>query len=509
MGEGKVSAPTPPPGFALVDAPAPPPGFIAERRKAAQQNFYPDERGAESNFLAGIGSGMDDLIKGAGQRLGMVSQEDIDEKARLDAPLKDTGAGMAGNITGKVATSLPAMFVPGANTLLGSAAVGAGLGALEPTQTGESVGKNMALGGAGGAVGQMGGAMLGRALRPVQPQTSQVQNELAQAAVRRGIPLDAADLTGSKPLKTMRDVMAQMPLTADRQAAIQGTKQAAYNRAVGGTFGASEDALTPDVLRGARNSLGDRFTDLSSRNTANFDDAALGRIGAVVDDANRYSTPDIAKIVSNFSDDILSRADNSGQMPGKAYRSLDSMLGKKMRDAGNGDVRNYVGQLRDALRETMDASISEADKGAWKDIRKQYANLMTVAPLAAKSETGDVSGKTLLAAVLRGNRGAAFSGGGELGELGRIGRSYIAEQTPNSGTAQRLFMQRVLENPVSSTISYGLGGASLPAQKLMNSKLGQAYLSRGAVPISEKQRALVNALTRSGGSAAPLAYSEQ
>lgn len=479
------------------------------KEKPAQENFYPYETSAGGNFVAGVGSGVDDLITGIGQRLGLTSQEKVDEKLRLDAPLKDSGAGMAGNIIGKIAATAPTMRIPGANTLLGGSAIGGGLGLAEPTKTGESVSKNVGFGVAGGAAGQMLGQALGRTLRPVESQLGDVESKLAKQAVARGIPLDAADLTGSRPLKTMRDVMAQMPLTADKQAAIQATKQGAFNKAVGGTFGSSEESLTPEVLQAARNRIGGQFTDLSARNTANVDNEALGRIGKIVDEANRYSTPDIAKIVSNYSDDILSRVDDGGQLPGKAYRSLDSMLGKQLRSATNGDVRNYVGQLRDALRETMDLSISEADKGAWKGARQQYANLMKVAPLAAKSETGDVSGKTLLAAALRGSPSAAFSGGGELGELGRLGRAFVAEQTPNSGTAQRMFFQRFLENPVQSTISYGLGGASLPAQKLMNSKAGQAYLSRGAVPISESQRALINALSRASGASVPLGYSEQ
>lgn len=503
-----MSQPTPPPGFQMVEqGPTPPAGFVMDRRKP-QENFYPQESSMGGNFLAGIGGGMHDLYTGAKQRLGIASQEDVDEKARLDRPLKSTGMGMAGNIAGKVATSLPAMFIPGANTPVGAAVIGGGLGALEPTETGESVGKNVALGAAGGAIGQIAGQALGRVLRPVEPQLSQVEKDLASAAVKRGIPLDAADLTGSKPLKTMRDVMAQMPLTADRQAAIQGTKQAAFNRAVGGTFGASEDALTPEVMQAARSRIGKQFTDLSARNNLVFDNAARTKLGEVVANAERYSTPDVQRVVQNLADDVFSRAQGS-TLEGPTYRALDSEMGRLLRNTSNGDVRHYVGALRSALRESMDSSISAADKAAWQGARKQYANLMTVAPLAAKSETGDVSGKTLLAAALRGNKSAAFTGGGDLGELGRIGRAFVAEQTPNSGTPQRLFFQRLLENPVRSTISYGLGGASLPAQKLMNSKAGQAYLSHGLVPLGEQQRALVNALARSAGAAAPLGYSEQ
>jgi hypothetical protein len=241
---------------------------------------------------------------------------------------------------------------------------------------------------------------------------------------------------------------------------------------------------------------------------ANVDNSVLGKLSTVIDESNRYSTPDVARVVSNFADDILSRVDANGQLPGKAYRALDSQMGKAMRSSSNGDIRNAVGQLRDVMREAMDSSISGADKAAWQEARKQYANLMTVAPLAARSETGDVSGRTLLAAALRGGPSKAFSGGGELGELGRIGKAFVAEQTPNSGTAQRMFMQRFLENPISAFWSQGVGGISLPVQKAMNSKAGQHYLSKGAVPLTEQQRAVINALGRGAGTSGSLAYAE-
>jgi hypothetical protein len=460
-------------------------------------------------FLAGTGKGMSDIAVGVGQRLGLVDQESVDERAKRDAPLMDTGAGATGNVVGKVATALPTMFIPGANTVAGAAVVGAGLGAAEPTKTGESVGQNMVMGAAGGAGGQAAGNLLARALRPVQSSLDPATDALAQAAKRRGIPLDAADLTGSRPLTTIRDVMAQMPLTADRQAAIQGAKQGAYNRAVSQTFGENADQISPHVLTSARNRIGQQFTDLSSRNSLPVDNALLGKISDIVDEAKRFGSADVEKAVSNFADDLLNRVDQNGRLSGEAYRRMDSAMGRIMRSTSNGDIRHNLGQLRGVVRDAMDNAISPADQAAWKEARKQYANLMTVAPLAARDEIGDVSGKSLLAAALRGNKSAAFTGGGDLGELGRIGRAFIAEQTPNSGTAQRLFFQRFLENPLAASYGQAVGGISLPVQKLMNSRAGQKYLSEGLVSMSPRQKAALTAALRSAGTALPLAEAQQ
>lgn len=459
-------------------------------------------------FFAGAGKAMTDIARGAGQMLGLADQQSIDETKQRDAALMNSDAGMAGGIVGGVATGLPSMLVPGANTIVGAGLTGAVLGGLQPTATGESRLQNATVGGIGGAAGQAGGQMLGRFLRPVQTILSPQRAQLAAAAQQRGIPLDAADMTGSRPLRTIRDVLGQLPLTADRQGAIQAAKQGAFNRAVAGTFGSSDDAITPQVLRSARDRLGRQFTDLSARNTLRASNQFLDDLAAIQKTA-KSMTPDVARIVNNHIDDVLAKIEPGDVINGKAYRALDSELGRIMRTSSNGDIRFGLGEIRNALRDAMDQSISAADQQAWRQARGQYKNLMTVAPLAARSETGDVSGRALLAAANRGGKSAAFNGGGELGELGRIGRAFIAEQTPNSGTAQRTFFQDFLTNPLNALWQQGVGGISYPVQGMLNSAAGQRYFTRGLVQLTPQQQALINTLTRSAGTAVPLGYLSQ
>src|SRR6185295_15594261 len=83
--------------------------------------------------LAGIGKGMSDLGSGVKERFqqafssptmsslitGERPEDAIAETRRLEAPLMATTAGKVGNVAGKVATALPTVFIPGANTLVG------------------------------------------------------------------------------------------------------------------------------------------------------------------------------------------------------------------------------------------------------------------------------------------------------------------------------------------------------------------------------------------------------
>lgn len=119
-------------------------------------------------FLSGVGKGMTDLARGAGQLVGIVSDEDIAESSRMDAPLMKTGAGKAGTLSGTIATALPAAFIPGANTYAGATLTGMGLGALQPTTKDESRLMNIGLGGVGGAGGQLAGRTLGSGYRAVK-----------------------------------------------------------------------------------------------------------------------------------------------------------------------------------------------------------------------------------------------------------------------------------------------------------------------------------------------------
>lgn len=103
-----------------------------------------------SNFLAGAGMGVANLARGIGQNLGLVSRADVAKSRGEYAPTMATGAGKVGDVLGQTAAMLPLALIPGANTMAGAAAIGAGSGFLQPsTSTGETL-KNTALGGAAG-----------------------------------------------------------------------------------------------------------------------------------------------------------------------------------------------------------------------------------------------------------------------------------------------------------------------------------------------------------------------
>lgn len=130
-------------------------------KSASQQQYDPTEGMSEAQkFLAGAGKSFYDIGRGAGQALGLVSRADVEEARRLDAPLMRTGAGVAGDVTGSIATALPSFAIPGANTLRGAAAIGALQGALQPSISNDENIRNIGVGVGAGA----GGVAIGRML---------------------------------------------------------------------------------------------------------------------------------------------------------------------------------------------------------------------------------------------------------------------------------------------------------------------------------------------------------
>lgn len=127
------------------------------RRKSFEQQEYSPTAGMTGmeKFLAGAGGAMTNRLMGLGQLAGMVSPEQIAEQQRLAEPLMRETPARVGSMVGDIAALAPTAFIPGAATIPGAMAIGAGTEALTtPGGLGERA-KAGALGGAFGGAGQI------------------------------------------------------------------------------------------------------------------------------------------------------------------------------------------------------------------------------------------------------------------------------------------------------------------------------------------------------------------
>ena len=246
---------------------------------------------------AGVGKVAFDAWRGIKGLLGVPgAADDIAESRRLDAPLMSTGAGIAGNIAGNVAMALlPGGIVKGAgaiagasrlpavagalnaagnaimapNSIKGAAALGAGLGAVQPAvDSGERL-RNILMGAGGGAAGQ---ALFKGAARLVQPNTSPA----VQTLMAEGVTPTPGQILGGG-WNRMEEGLSSVPIIGDfiksaRGRAVGDLNTAAFNRAlapVGETMPAG--MVGRDAIDHVQSTLGAKYDALLPKLTTQAD----------------------------------------------------------------------------------------------------------------------------------------------------------------------------------------------------------------------------------------------
>jgi len=407
------------------------------------------------------------------------------------------GAGAAGAVArspmvGQAARAIAAMLArqPGLQAASGAAAGGV----AEET--------NSPMAGLGAGVAVPIAASIGRrVVTPFPNANLPGRQALVDAAEKEGIPLTAAQATNNAFLKNVDAVMEQMPFTGGPQRAIRNDQNGKFIEAAWRKAGETANDTSPGTINTARDRIGKEIGDIANRNTLAFT--------PWLDDALAGITENLRFIPAESAGPVRARIEQlrgmvveppfpgaPPEVPGAAYRMLDSAIGRSIRGTSNGDMRGALGDLRETLRTAMDDSITPADKAAWDIARRQYASMSVIAGAAGQAGAGAAEGLmsplALRAALVQSiGKGNYELGRGDLNELSRIGQGLL-RPPPDSGTAGRGFAHNLL------TGSVGVGGAGLGAafggplgaaagaaasvagprlaQILMNTGPGQAYL---------------------------------
>jgi hypothetical protein len=475
--------------------------------------------------LAGAGKAVADMGTGAGQiarsglefagakaaadRLGLPTPQQVDETKRLDAPLMNTGAAQAGYIGGNIAATMlplaglarvgvaPAAALLNPSTYSSAAASGALSGALQPTGTGDSRARNILLGAGTGMASNAAVNAVGRLAQPVQAAADPIRARAVQTMQDAGIPLDAAQLTGSTFLNRLRSSFSDNPFTAGQQAELIGAQRAGFNNAVLGTIGERGTAATQDVMRRADDRIGGVFHDILNRNSVQVTDPLLTRIGAVQQAANDEERG----AVSNLANRLIGSMDDAGNIPGQAAYGIKKDL-DRLASSADSTLAYHARQLRTVLMDGINDSLAPADRAAFAQARGQFRNMKRIEAAIDKEGGGNIS-PAILANTMsqKANRGASVYGRGdqELVNLAQAGKMLLSDKTPNSGTTARAAMQ--LMYPIGASIAGGsydaytgdYGGAATKAalagaaaiagpraaQYIINSPATSRYLSGG------------------------------
>lgn len=416
-----------------------------------------DTPGVGQTMMIGAGRTFDKVLDGLTQMwMGVSSDSDstkaalknsVDEKSRLYQPLAE-----ARPVATAVGESLPSMVVPigGSATVLGTAAKLAASGAipaaLEYGTPEERLQRAAVAGGASAAGGLIIPKVLQAGTKLVAPLTDAALGVVTPAAralyaraQQLGIPVTAAQLGNSKFMKTLASTIDAVPFSG--ATASKAAQQQGFNRAVSRTFGEDSPVVTREIYDQAKTRITGEFDRLSSQNNLAVTPALLNDLGQVTTDASRHATDSTARSITNLVDDLAGKIDpTTGTIPGAAYQAIDSKISKLLK-AGN-EQTPFLQQLQTSIRTAMDHSISPADQAAWQQARAQYRNLKAVRDIVGKGGgEGDISPALLMGRLNANNAGKeAMAQGtrGELGDIAEVGKQFLVDQVPNSGTAQRM-----------------------------------------------------------------------
>lgn len=386
-----------------------------------------------------------------------------------------------------------------AKTPLGMAA----LGFLDPgtlAQRGASAG----MGYAGGKVGEAVGAGIAKMMGPRVAETApKLADEFFTGGGNKwGIPLTVGQATQNRPAQVAESVLANLPGSSGVIGKAHDRTFGAYNRAISKTFGEDASALTPEVMGAAKSRIGGVFNEVTAKNATKFDEPLFNDLLRVSERAKTDLTPDEGAIVRRWIDNIVRDVNpEKMEIAGKTYKAYDSRLGK-LAKSSNGTLSDVVGDLRSVMREAMDRSISPEDAAKWAKARKEYMNLQTVARVTQHGRD-DLSTAGLLQAVNQSQKNAKFGSGNDLAELAQWAKKTLPDKIPNSGTAQRLFYQKLLSNPLTTVgavggIGYGADSLGLGPADAGLGMAGSYALAR-ALAGKPSSKATEELLKRLGG----------
>lgn len=421
-------------------------------------------------------------MEAPGLRASLASQQaDIDAARERDAPLMQTGAGLGGNVAGYATTLLgPGAGLRGTQaarallpqTIAGNAAQGAALGALQPVESGDSRAGNAGLGGLFGA----GGATVAKAVGALGTRAAEAVPEhvraIYEAAKARGIELTPAQLSDSRFMRWAQSMLRSVPFTGSQ--ARYANQVGDFTRAVSKEIGEDTDRITPEVYAAAKGRIGGEFNRLTARNDLVVDTGLAGKLAAIQREASQYGGQETQQAVGSALKRLFDQAQGSA-IPGRVYQSIDSQLGNLTKQGG--EKAHYLGQIRTALREGMDASVSPGDQAAWQAARGQYRDLKTIRDLVAKSEDGRISPAALSGRITANNAGKESQAAGRrggLGELARIGQRM--KEPPSSGTAERGLVSGLLGG--ATYIDPVSGGLTAVGLNLLSRGMDSAALAK-------------------------------
>lgn len=365
-----------------------------------------------------------------------------------------------------------------------------------------------------------------RLITPVRNQLNAEESRLAKLAMNEGIKLTPAQRTGSKPLSYIESTFKDLPFTAGPQSQIDDAQRAAFNRMAMSKVGSGADTASPQALDDAFTRIGGAFDDLARKTSVVIDDQFFNQVDDVAKEYGRRLPTDVRPVFQSYLDDLnsmrqaMSQPGTNVSMIGDQYQNVASGLRRAARGAkSRPDLQDALNGLVNAVDDAMIRSADPSVAAGYREARREYRNLLAIDDAMAKGTagsrtTGDIPFGGLTSAVRRQDPKGFARGRGEMNDVARVG-DFLANKTPNSGTATRNYMTNLMTGGTAigaGTAGYITGdplvaaggiAASLlgprAAQAVYNNPTVQNYLSNQVFQNPVMTRDLVQALLAGRG----------
>jgi hypothetical protein len=315
---------------------------------------------------------------------------------------------------------------------------------------------------------------------PMPPQDVRMGN--VARLERAGVPVSPGQRSGAPLTQTVESVMKYLPPSAPRSARFMDDQMRSYTKALLSHAGINADTATPDVLSTAQRRFGDIYNDLEQSTVLGGpDEKMIGDLARAEQIVGQGAPQNIKDSFIGYRDAVLNWASGTPRQ-GQTFKGLAEDLGAEIRKAERsneaGSVKNAQAliTLRNALFGLVERQASPELANAWRQVNREYAIFKAIEdsmldPSQVTLNTGFVNPRKIGNIQMK-LRSDEWTQGDEDADsftnLVKAGMALIPDPIPNSGTAQRMFAQDILQggrqmfnSPAGPAIGAASGAAGM------------------------------------------------
>jgi hypothetical protein len=319
----------------------------AERRQGMDSGFKQMGVNTESGGYKGGKLGTEILgTLGVGSGLG-VAAKGLGASERVVNALSSGGMNIGGDAA-KVLSTQGAKNL--ATRAVGGGITGATSGALiDPDSAAVSGGISAAIPVAGKISGAIGKSIgIGAKL-----------DDLAKTAIEKyNIPLDRASTSASKMTKATKSLLDDiLPFGAGK--AQKEATQNAFNREVGKVAGMNAEKLTPDVVKDAKDAIGQAYDKVWGSNKFIVDRQFADDATSLIQDASNKLNPEQSAMLEKHFNNLVNMS-QKGEIDGKFVNNWQSEL-RQIVDSETGLHKKFTNDLRQTVLKAFKRNIPAED----------------------------------------------------------------------------------------------------------------------------------------------------